>query len=72
MLTVVDVTSHYREDETLTAKDSAEVAKAFLSIYRCSTLTWPQVLQVDPGCEFMGIVTKEMENHKTCHLSQVH
>jgi len=28
-------------------------------------LTWPQLLQVDPGREFMGSVNKEMENHKT-------
>jgi len=28
-------------------------------------LKWPQMLQVDPGREFMGAVTKEMEKHKT-------
>ena len=28
-------------------------------------MTWPQMLQVDPGHEFMGGVTKEMESHKT-------
>ena len=31
----------------------------------CSPLTWRQMLQVYPGREFMGSVTKEMENHKT-------
>ena len=64
-LTVVNVASHYKEAEPLTSKDSAEVAKAFQSIYRRSPLTWPQMLQVDPGCEFMGSMMKEMENHKT-------
>ena len=64
-LTVVDIASRYKEAEPLTSKDSAEVAKAFQSIYRRSPLTWPQMLQVDPGREFMGSVTKEMENHKT-------
>ena len=64
-LTVVDVASRYKEAEPLTSKDSAEVAKAFQSIYRRSPLTWPQMLQVDPGREFMGSVTEEMENHKT-------
>ena len=64
-LTVVNVASHYKEAEPLTSKDCAEVAKAFQSIYRCSPLAWPQMLQVDPGCEFMGSVTKEMDNHKT-------
>ena len=68
-LTVVDIASCYKEAESLTLKDSADVAKAFQSIYRRSPLTLPQLLQVDPGREFMGSVTKEMENHKTyiCH-----
>ena len=64
-LTVVDIASRYKEAEPLTSKDSDEVAKAFQSIYRRSPLTWPQMLQVDPGREFMGGVTKEMEKHKT-------
>jgi len=64
-LAVVDIASHYKEAEPLTSKDSAEVAKAFQSIYRRSPLTWPEMLQVDPGREFVGGVTKEMESHKT-------
>ena len=64
-LTVVDVASRYKEAEPLTSKNSDEVAKAFQTIYRRSPLTWPQMLQVDPGREFMGAVTKEMEKHKT-------
>ena len=64
-LTVVDIASRYKEAEPLTSKDSGEVAKAFQSIYKRSPLTWPQMLQVDPGREFMGSVTKEMEKHKT-------
>jgi len=64
-LTVVDIASRYKEAEPPTSKDSAEVAKAFQAIYGRSPLTWPQMLQVDPGREFMGSVTKEMEGHKT-------
>ncbi|KAL9963410.1 hypothetical protein ACROYT_G026920 [Oculina patagonica] len=64
-LTVVDVASRYKEAEPLTSKDSTEVAKGFQAIYRRSALKWPQMLQVDPGREFMGAVTKEMENRKT-------
>ncbi|KAL9959408.1 hypothetical protein ACROYT_G032731 [Oculina patagonica] len=64
-LTVVDVASRFKEAEPLTSKDSTEVAKGFQTIYRRSALKWPQMLQVDPGREFMGAVTKEMENHKT-------
>ena len=64
-LTVVDITSRYKEAEPLTSKNSDEVARAFQSIYKRSPLTWPHMLQVDPGREFMGGVTKEMEKHKT-------
>ena len=64
-LTVVDIASRYKEAEPLTSKDSNEVARAFQAIYRRSPLTWPSMLQVDPGREFMGGVTKEMEKHKT-------
>jgi len=65
VLTVLNVASHYKEAEPQTSKDSAEVAKAFQSICKRSPLTWPQLLQVDPRCKFMGSVKTEMENHKT-------
>ena len=74
-LTVVDITSRYKEAEPLTSKDSNEVARAFQAIYRRSPLTWPSTLQVDPGREFMGGVTKEMEKHKTyirCGRTEIH
>ena len=64
-LTVVDIASRYKEAEPLTSKDSNEVARAFQAIYRRGPLTWPSMLQVDPGREFMGGVTKEMDKHKT-------
>ena len=64
-LTVVDVASRFKEAQPLTSKDSTEVAEAFETIYARGPLKWPQMLQVDPGREFMGAVTKEMENHKT-------
>ena len=64
-LTVVDVASRYKEAEPLTSKNSDEVAAGFRKIYKRSPLKWPEMLQVDPGREFMGAVTKEMENHKT-------
>lgn len=59
-LTVVIITSHFKESEPLSSEDSAEVAKAFQSIYR--PLTWSQMLQFDPGHKFMGNVNKEMKN----------
>ena len=64
-LTVVDVASRYKAAEPLTSKESDEVSKAFQRIYRPEPLQWPQLLQVDPGREFMGAVTKAMENNKT-------
>ena len=64
-LTVVDIASRYKEAEPLTSKDSNEVARAFQAIYKRGPLTWPSMLQVDPGREFMGGVTKEMDKHKT-------
>ena len=64
-LTAVDIASRYKEAEPLTSKNSDEVAKAFQLIYKRGPLTWPNMLQVDPGREFMGAVTKEMEKRKT-------
>ena len=64
-LTVVDVASRYKAAEPLTSKESDEVSKAFQRIYKRGPLKWPQLLQVDPGREFMGSVTKVMENNET-------
>ena len=61
----MDVASRYKAAELLTSKVSEEVASGFAKIYRRGPLKWPQLLQVDPGREFMGAVTKAMENNKT-------
>ena len=50
-LTVVDFTRRYNEAEPLTSKDSAEFAAAFETIYKRGPLTWPRMLEVDPGSE---------------------
>ena len=39
--------------------------KLFKGFTDAEPLQWPQLLQVDPGREFMGAVTKAMENNKT-------
>ena len=57
--------SRFKAAEPLTSKESDKVSKAFQKIYRRGPLKWPQLLQVDPGREFMGAVTKVMENNKT-------
>jgi len=64
-LTVVDVASRYKDAEPLTSKNSDEVAQAFQKIYKRLPLEWPEMLQVDPRCKFMGAVTKEMDKYKT-------
>ena len=77
-LTVVYVASRYKEAEPLASKESAEVAKAFSTIYKRSRLKWPKLLQVDPGREFMGEVNKLMKSknvqirrgEKALHRSQ--
>ena len=74
-LTVVDVASRYKATEPLTSKETDEVSKAFQRIYKRGPLKWPQLLQVDPGREFMGAVTKVMENNKTairCGRTELH
>ena len=74
-LTVVDVASRYKAAEALASKDSDEVARGLAKIYRRGPLKWPQMLQVDPGREFMGAVTKATENNKTtirCGRPNIH
>ena len=62
-LTVVDVASRYKEAEPLASKESTEVAKAFSNIYKRPVgMTWPKLLQVDKGREFMGDVNKLMKS----------
>ena len=62
-LTVVDVTSRYKEAEPLTSKTAAEVANALSRIYIRGPLKWPKLLQVDPGREFMGAVSQLLAKH---------
>ena len=62
-LTVVDVASRFKEAEPLTSKTAVEVAEALSRIYKRSPLTWPKLLQVDPGKEFMGAVSQLLAKH---------
>lgn len=62
-LTVVDVASRYKEAEPLLTKTADEVANAFKRIYQRGGLRWPQLLQVDPGKEFQGVVSSLMKQH---------
>ena len=62
-LTVVDVASRFKEAEPLTTKEAKEVAAALERIYSRSPLSWPKLLQVDPGREFMGAVNQLLSKH---------
>ena len=62
-LTVVDVASRYKEAEPLTDKSATEVAAALGRIYKRGPLTWPRLLQVDPGREFMGAASQLLAKH---------
>jgi len=57
-LTIIDVASRYKEAEPLPDKKASTVAGALQQIYKRSPLTWPNLLQVDPGKEFFGDVVK--------------
>ena len=62
-LTVVDVASRFKEAEPLATKEAREVAAALERIYSRSLLSWPKLLQVDPGREFMGAVNQLLSKH---------
>jgi hypothetical protein len=64
-LTVVDIASRYKEAEPLTDKSASAVADAFSRIYKRGPLIWPNVLQVDPGREFFGVVNHLFQKNKT-------
>ena len=61
-LVVIDVASRYKDAEALRTKESEEISKCFIKIYP-RRLSWPGVLMVDPGREFMGNVSTLMEKH---------
>ena len=61
--TVVDVASRFKEAEPLTTKEAREVAAALERIYSRSPLSWPKLLQIDPGREFMGAVNQLLSKH---------
>ena len=61
-LVVIDVASRYKDAQALKTKDSGEISKCFIKIYS-RRLSWPGVLMVDPGREFMGNVSALMEKH---------
>ena len=69
-LTVVNMPSCYKEAEPVTSKNSDEVAEAFQKIYKRSPLKCLEMLQVDPGREFMGAVTKRDGKAQNLYLAR--
>ena len=64
-LCVVDVASRYKECEPLVDKTAAGTAAAIAKIYARGPLTYPNLLQVDSGTEFMGEFAELMRNNNT-------
>ena len=62
-LAVVNVALRFKAAEPLTSKTASEVADSLKKIYKRGLLTWPKLLQVDPGREFMGAVTPMLAKH---------
>ena len=62
-LTIVDVASRYKAPEPLTTKEAKEFADSLGRIYRRGPLKWRKLLQVDPGHEFMGVVSQLLTKH---------
>ena len=60
---MVDVASRFKEAEPLATKEAKEVVAALEQIYSRSPLSWPKLLQVDPGREFMGTVNQLLSKH---------
>ena len=60
---VVDKASRYKEAEPLTSKTAVEVADGLARINKRSPLRWPKLLQVDPGREFMDVVSQLFAKH---------
>jgi len=74
-LTVVDVASRFKEAELLTTKEAREVAAALEQIYSRSLLSWPKLLQVDPGHEFICAVNQLLSKHNVevrCACVDIH
>jgi hypothetical protein len=65
VLNIIDCASRNKASVPLTSKKSSEVAKAFRKIYDDpnNSLTYPTLLQVDGGKEFMGEIARLMEAH---------
>src|SRR6185312_13095684 len=65
VLLIIDCATRYKDFIFLISKSSEEVAKAFKSIYNNpdNPFNWPQLLQCDESCEFIGSVTLIMDEH---------
>ncbi|CAG8709871.1 12094_t:CDS:2, partial [Gigaspora rosea] len=65
VLNIVDCASRYKASVPLMSKKSSEVTKAFKKIYNSYNylLTWPRLLQIDNGREWMGDTSRIMEEH---------
>ena len=57
-LTIIDVATRYKECEPIKSKTSKDVKIAIEKIYARSPLDFPNLIQVDGGNEFKGVVSQ--------------
>ena len=55
-LIVVDVASRYKDAHPLAVRTSNAVAEGLTTIYTRGPLDWPNLIQIDGGSEFKGVV----------------
>jgi hypothetical protein len=65
VLNIIDCASRYKASVPLISKKSSEVTKAFRKVYgdRNNPLTYPKLLQMDNGQEWMGETSRLLQEH---------
>ena len=65
VLDIICIASRFKASVPLCSKKSSEVASAFRKIYEDpdNPLTWPKLLTIDGGCEYMGETARIMQEH---------
>ena len=63
-LCIVDVASRYKDAEPIIDRTANATREAITKIYKRGPLTWPNLIQVDAGKEFLGVFKKLMVAHE--------
>ena len=66
-LVVVDLHSGLTDAEPLQDKTAESTVRALQTIYRRRILDYPNRMETDPGSEFKGVFTKDLQQHNVEH-----